>query len=762
MQMNQALRSLEIGGTDAPITDAQILATPQMFKVLYDSLYTHKEEAIVRELLCNAWDAHVAAGTTDTPINIHLPTLLEPWFQITDYGTGLAPDDVIGLYMNYGASNKRDTNALIGGFGLGSKTPYCYTDQFTVTSRWHGTAYTFQAFLKETGAPACTKIGEAPTDEPNGLTIYVPIGDSYTAEHEFQRALTKFLPHISTTPIINKQIDVPPSTIAYEMESDHPDIAQVCFDATQARDLTILMGLVPYQLPSHDIQSYVLKLLHEDLHVFARRTFRRNIMIKASIGAFEVVASREHLSLTEDGRKKVAEILASAIAKLHAHLTKLAETAEAPIRWMNAIDETNTSPPVPAKWTHLITRRGGSTHPNNYILELASELNLINTTIRKALHPDHGLRRKYNTFTPRFDTNGLNRIDAIYVAPSSSFSVHNFAEEHYKPDPAHPTADLLEQHLLFLKGDLDTTTKKLRELGFTQPIRPMPKIAKKNAAHSGIRGKTAYPYQKINLDTLNTTSHSETLDDLAQQIDEEDFDPKTTLFQINKHLGPYTDLDLACKFGLIRRQTRFKKLIILAIPEQHTRVRQTLCDALKTAGFTLTENLRDHVKANPQRIRRYRNLQALYTGRADQRTRWYNLRPVLDYLEKMAAVAPSTELEVLAHKLKRFQDQTNSPGYATPTRGQRLHQLYAALNALKLHGYDTLEPLPGQAPPFEKAYNRRVNTLAALLDDLDKEMPGLKDLFIDKQLGLYGATSTIADTLEVIARTYHHNQRNAS
>ena len=54
-----------------------------------DKVYSHKERAIIRELSCNAHDSHVMAGTTHIPFEVHLPTQLEPYFSIRDYGTGL-------------------------------------------------------------------------------------------------------------------------------------------------------------------------------------------------------------------------------------------------------------------------------------------------------------------------------------------------------------------------------------------------------------------------------------------------------------------------------------------------------------------------------------------------------------------------------------------------------------------------------------------------------------------------------------------------
>ena len=46
--------------------------TPEFFQVLSKSLYTDPVLAMCRETVCNAWDAHIAAGITDTPIEISI------------------------------------------------------------------------------------------------------------------------------------------------------------------------------------------------------------------------------------------------------------------------------------------------------------------------------------------------------------------------------------------------------------------------------------------------------------------------------------------------------------------------------------------------------------------------------------------------------------------------------------------------------------------------------------------------------------------
>lgn len=51
-----------------------IKSTGKAFEVLSSKLYKDKIRAIVRELSCNAYDSHVAAGCPDRPFDVHLPS----------------------------------------------------------------------------------------------------------------------------------------------------------------------------------------------------------------------------------------------------------------------------------------------------------------------------------------------------------------------------------------------------------------------------------------------------------------------------------------------------------------------------------------------------------------------------------------------------------------------------------------------------------------------------------------------------------------
>ena len=66
MKLHHERSNVERSGVNAE-TAFQIKTTAKAFDILSSGLYTDNILAIVRELSCNAYDAHVAAGTEDKP-----------------------------------------------------------------------------------------------------------------------------------------------------------------------------------------------------------------------------------------------------------------------------------------------------------------------------------------------------------------------------------------------------------------------------------------------------------------------------------------------------------------------------------------------------------------------------------------------------------------------------------------------------------------------------------------------------------------------
>ena len=147
----------------------------KVFDMLATGLYSDVPQSIVREIWSNARDAHADAGNLDRPFEVTFPNVFNPTFRVRDYGIGLTHEQVMGVYTNLGESTKEDSNVGVGKFGIGSKSPFSYTDNFNVVTYMNGTKTFYSVVLEDTGIPAVYKMGEDETDEDNGVEVTFPI-----------------------------------------------------------------------------------------------------------------------------------------------------------------------------------------------------------------------------------------------------------------------------------------------------------------------------------------------------------------------------------------------------------------------------------------------------------------------------------------------------------------------------------------------------------------------------------------------------------
>ena len=237
-----------------------------------DKVYSHKERAIIRELSCNAHDSHVMAGTTDIPFEVHLPTQLEPYFSIRDYGTGLTDDEVRNIFAGIGISTKRDSNEVIGCFGIGSLSPYSMTDSFTVESYLDGTCRTYTCYRDEDRKPVVSLISECGWGGENGLKVTLSVQGKV---HEFsEEAVNVFRFWEGTVPDINdksvvRTIDETRNDYAFKGED---------FGLTASwGSMYALMGNIAYKIPDELDDFNTKGYLKFDLGELSFDTARENL-----------------------------------------------------------------------------------------------------------------------------------------------------------------------------------------------------------------------------------------------------------------------------------------------------------------------------------------------------------------------------------------------------------------------------------------------------------------------------------------------------
>ena len=255
-----------------------ITATGRAFKILSDGLYSDKIRAIIRELACNARDSHVAAGNT-APWHMHLPTHDEPWFSIEDFGTGMSHEDVINVYSRYFASTKTASNDFVGQLGLGSKSPFSYTREFTVNSRYDGEQNHYRMYFDDSDTPRVDHIASGPAAGTGIKVQFAVISGIERWHHKAVEVLRWF-------------DQKPTCNVAIEMDLTEParqGQGWRIWDKPQWNGgySQILMGGVLYPLDRHSIPDM-------DHRIGYLCDFP--IVIDMPIGDCDVAASREGLS----------------------------------------------------------------------------------------------------------------------------------------------------------------------------------------------------------------------------------------------------------------------------------------------------------------------------------------------------------------------------------------------------------------------------------------------------------------------------------
>lgn len=260
----------------------------QIFNILRNQLYSDKEGAVIREYATNAIDAHKEANKVDVPIVITLPNNLESNFCIRDYGFGLSEEEIREIYVVYGESTKRETNDAIGQLGLGCKSGFAYTDNFTIIS-WHeNSKKIYSAYIDETNCGKIALLTEEYSSEPSGIEIKIPV-----KKNDFQTFLEKTL-------LICQYFDLPPtiingppiketkSLIKFEIEKN---VFLSIENSQNWRDngcLYVVMGGIGYLVNGV-----------KEFKDFSFKFRSHKIVLTVRIGDIDITANRETIELTK-------------------------------------------------------------------------------------------------------------------------------------------------------------------------------------------------------------------------------------------------------------------------------------------------------------------------------------------------------------------------------------------------------------------------------------------------------------------------------
>lgn len=218
---------------------------------LMSNLYSKPQWAIVREYGTNMLDAYVKLpkGAPIIPPEIHVPSKFEPWLEFKDYGTGLSRDTIRDVFLFYGATTKDDNNDEVGGFGVGAKAAFCYTgsSSFTVESRYNGEKVVYTAYKDETGLPCLAELGSACTDEPNGVTVKIPVRQEDV--REVKEWLEEFLAFFPQEVVVNGECNWSLPKYVYK--------GKTWGVVAGNESYVVIVGNVPYRLDIYEARKYL-------------------------------------------------------------------------------------------------------------------------------------------------------------------------------------------------------------------------------------------------------------------------------------------------------------------------------------------------------------------------------------------------------------------------------------------------------------------------------------------------------------------------
>lgn len=292
----------------------------ELMNVLSKALYTDQILAVVRETLCNAWDAHVEHGCTDKPFIV---TLTDDELTIRDFGTGIPFEKIGPIYGTYGGSTKKHDGKQTGGFGLGCKSPFAYGDHFEVTS-WSlvdgkMTVYQMSKSNAEVGGKAgIIPVVSVPTTE-NGLQVKMKIQPK--DKGRFDTLIHRILRNGEMNCIYNgQQADVIPFG---EMKHNFFISDQKMIETNQQILLRYGHVIYPVEVSSEFYEEYqrVIKILDRIPNSSGQRsraTFR--IVFQAPAHKISITPSREALSMQEHTIAAIKDLLTAFLAEAEARL----------------------------------------------------------------------------------------------------------------------------------------------------------------------------------------------------------------------------------------------------------------------------------------------------------------------------------------------------------------------------------------------------------------------------------------------------------
>jgi len=253
---------------------------PLVLSLVTKGIYSNPISSIIREITSNCRDANIEAGKPDEPIIINLLNDIEEnqyYIEFIDKGVGMSEKTIDLVYTKFFSSTKRGSNDLIGGFGLGSKSPFSYTTSFYITTVFNNIKYEY-IYYKDGYNFTLSLLNKTKVFESSGTSIkmFIKDDDKYT----FKNALISQLAYF-------KNVYVNHNLYIYENEYTIYEGKYFKYNSDKQpyQNLHIILGEVNYKI---------------DYSILNINPIEIPIGIKFEIGELKPTMERENIKYDDD------------------------------------------------------------------------------------------------------------------------------------------------------------------------------------------------------------------------------------------------------------------------------------------------------------------------------------------------------------------------------------------------------------------------------------------------------------------------------
>ena len=285
-----AAQSVEMGISDSAA----------LMHIFSTTLYTWPMLATAREIICNGWDGHIVSGNTGLPLEI---TLTDTALVIRDFGPGIPHEKIGPIYGVFGNSTKREDGSVTGGFGLGSKAPFSYSDNFEVVSHHGGVKSVYRvskSSMEKGGKPSIDTMVQVPTDE-TGIRVTIPVKSPRDAE--------KFMGHVVEVLVLGGiQANVNGKLIETLPTHETPTGYIISsFRGTNGTSINLRYGNVVYPIPRMEQFEDIWDSISNNMD---RLWNGANITFLAEPDTISIAPSREAMVFTDGTIASIQKLLA--------------------------------------------------------------------------------------------------------------------------------------------------------------------------------------------------------------------------------------------------------------------------------------------------------------------------------------------------------------------------------------------------------------------------------------------------------------------